>query len=37
MIQMPKFNIVNADITQLIIRYWIIFSKASDETHNDDR
>jgi len=34
---MPKFSIVNADITQLIIRYWKILCDASDVIHNDDR
>jgi len=37
MIPMPKFRIVNADITQLIIRYRKIFSEPSDVIHIDDR
>ena len=37
MIPMPKFRIVNADVTQLIIRYGKIFSEASDVIHIDDR
>jgi len=34
---MTKFSIVNADITQLIIHWWKIFSEASDVIHIDDR